>query len=101
MLRQEGFRDANTVAAFLAKNGKAPAQAVLFVDEAGLLSNKQGVALLRWAEANQARVIFIGDTRQHSAVEAGDFLRVLERHAYAVRQLKFPDTDVTRLFWTV
>jgi conjugative relaxase-like TrwC/TraI family protein len=81
MLRREGFLDASTVAAFLARHGKTPVHTVLFVDEAGLLSNKQGVALLRWAEANQARVIFIGDTRQHSAVEAGDFLRVLENHS--------------------
>lgn len=81
VLQREGFRDASTVAAFLAKAGKTPAPTVLFADEAGLLDNKQGVALLRWAEVNQARIVFIGDTRQHSAVEAGDFLRVLENHS--------------------
>ena len=82
VLRKEGFKQATTVAAFLAQDGKPSAMPpVLLVDEAGLLSNKQGTALLRWAEANHGRVIFIGDTRQHSGVEAGDFLRVLEKHS--------------------
>jgi len=81
-LRKEGFQRAITVAQFLLKGaGESSAQTVLLVDEAGMLSNKQGAALLRWAEASGARVIFVGDTRQHSSVEAGDFLRVLEKHS--------------------
>ena len=81
-LRKEGFANATTVAQFLLKAGReSDRQAVLLVDEAGMLSNKQGAALLRWAEASGARVVFIGDTRQHSGVEAGDFLRVLENHS--------------------
>ena len=55
--------------------------AVLIVDESGLASNRQGAELLRLADRHSARVLFIGDTRQHSAVEAGDFLRVLETHS--------------------
>jgi len=55
--------------------------AVLIVDESGLASNRQGAELLKLAERHSARVLFIGDTRQHSAVEAGDFLRVLETHS--------------------
>jgi conjugative relaxase-like TrwC/TraI family protein len=57
------------------------AGALLIVDESGLASNRQGAELLRLAERHSARVLFIGDTRQHSAVEAGDFLRVLESHS--------------------
>jgi hypothetical protein len=55
--------------------------AVLIVDESGVASNRQGTELLRLAERHSARVLFIGDTRQHSAIEAGDFLRVLETHS--------------------
>jgi conjugative relaxase-like TrwC/TraI family protein len=81
-LRKEGFRNAMTVAQFLVKGAReSGAETVLLVDEAGMLSNKQGAELLRWAEAKRARVIFVGDTRQHSGVEAGDFLRVLEKHS--------------------
>ena len=81
-LRKEGFQSATTVAQFLLKGAREiDSRSVLVVDEAGMLSNKQGTALLRWAEASRARVVFVGDTRQHSGVEAGDFLRVLERHS--------------------
>ncbi len=55
--------------------------AVLICDEAGLTSNEQGAELLKVAERHHARVLFLGDTRQHTAVEAGDFLRVIETHS--------------------
>jgi conjugative relaxase-like TrwC/TraI family protein len=55
--------------------------AVLIVDESGLASNRQGAELLRLAESHGSRVLFLGDSRQHSSVEAGDFLRVLEAHS--------------------
>ncbi len=57
------------------------AGAVLICDEAGLTSNQQGAELLEVAERHAARVLFLGDSRQHSSVEAGDFLRVLESHS--------------------
>jgi len=59
--------------------------AVLIVDESGLASNRQGAELLRLARDHSARVIFLGDSRQHSSVEAGDFLRVLETHSHMRR----------------
>jgi len=81
-LRKEGFESATTVAKFLLTHTpESGSQTVLLVDEAGMLSNKQGAALIRMAEASGARIIFVGDTRQHSGVEAGDFLRVLEKHS--------------------
>ncbi len=60
-------------------------KAVWVVDEAGLASNRQGAALLQLAQRQQARVLFIGDSRQHTAVEAGDFLRILETHSKLLR----------------
>jgi len=51
------------------------------VDEWGLLSNRSGHALLAVARANGADVRFVGDTRQHVGVEAGDFGRTLEEHS--------------------
>jgi ATP-dependent exoDNAse (exonuclease V) alpha subunit len=50
-------------------------------DEAGLKSNRQGAELLRLAEKHDMRVLLVGDVRQHVAVEAGDFLRILEAHS--------------------
>jgi conjugative relaxase-like TrwC/TraI family protein len=75
-----------TVEAFLLsqKTGKTTAaltNAVITIDEWGLLSNRAGHALLRIAKERGALVRFVGDTRQHVAVEAGDFGRTLEQHS--------------------
>ena len=86
VLQGEGFAKATTVSEYLAKTQARamPAEwkgAVVVVDEAGLASNQQGAALLSLAEKKRQRVVFVGDSRQHSGVEAGDFLRVLESHS--------------------
>src|SRR5208337_4861586 len=74
-----------TVEAFLlgarARESGRLKDAVITVDEWGLLSNRSGHALLAVARANGADVRFVGDTRQHVGVEAGDFGRTLEEHS--------------------
>jgi conjugative relaxase-like TrwC/TraI family protein len=81
-LRKEGFPMATTAADFLQNPSKFDLhKTVVICDEAGLQSNRQGEALLRLAEQNEVRLIFVGDIRQHVSVEAGDFLRVLETHS--------------------
>jgi hypothetical protein len=87
-MRKEGL-PATTLAEFLEniafRERDRLRDAVLIVDEGGLASNRQGAELLRVAEEHSARVLFIGDSRQHSSVEAGDFLRVLETHSHMRR----------------
>jgi hypothetical protein len=51
------------------------------IDEAGLQSNRQGAEVLALAQKHRQRIVFIGDSRQHVSVEAGDFLRILETHS--------------------
>lgn len=84
-LRKDGLATATTVADFLQnvslrERDRLPG-AVLVVDEAGLASNVQGGELLRLAERCDSRVVFLGDSKQHTSVEAGDFLRILETHS--------------------
>ena len=52
---------------------------IWIVDEAGLLSAKDAHALLQRATLLQARVILVGDTRQLSAVEAGNPFKSLQQ----------------------
>ncbi|WP_242046764.1 MobF family relaxase [Anabaena cylindrica] len=49
------------------------------VDEAGLLSAKDALALLERAALEQARVLLVGDTKQLSAVEAGNPFKSLQQ----------------------
>jgi hypothetical protein len=83
-LRKDGLA-ATTLSAFLSGSLNHEHEhlrgAVIICDEAGLTSNRQGAELLAIAEQHEARVLFLGDSRQHTAVEAGDFLRVLESHS--------------------
>jgi conjugative relaxase-like TrwC/TraI family protein len=81
-LQREGFENATTVADYLTHAAKTPfANAVIVIDEAGLQSNRQGAEALALAQKHRQRVVFVGDSRQHVSVEAGDFLRILETHS--------------------
>ena len=55
-----------------------PTPTLWIVDEAGLLSMEDAHALLRRAALEQARVLLVGDTRQISAVEAGNPFKSLQ-----------------------
>ncbi len=78
-----GFANAETVEALL-QNEKLQAQVrgqVIWIDEAGLLSVRTLARVADLAEKENCRIILSGDTAQHRAVERGDALRLLERHA--------------------
>lgn len=79
--RSEGFENADTVARLIQQTGAHPAfkNQVIWIDEAGMLSNKDMNAILNIASAQSARVILSGDTRQHNSVERGDAMRILQR----------------------
>lgn len=83
VLRDEGFKDADTIARLLVdpKMQAAAKGKVLWVDEAGLLGAPQLAKLFAIAEANGNRVILMGDTKQHSSPDRGTAMRLLERHA--------------------
>jgi len=84
VLREEaGFATADTVARFLkdkemqesAKGG------VIVVDEASQLGTRDMIRVFDVAEAVGARVILVGDRRQHRSVTAGEPLKLLEENA--------------------
>jgi conjugative relaxase-like TrwC/TraI family protein len=82
-LRDEGFKEADTVARFLrsdAMQQQAQGQ-VIVVDEAGMLGNKDMAALFDIAEQRHARVILLGDKYQHTSVAQGTPLKLLEDEA--------------------
>ena len=78
-----GFANAETVEALL-QNPKLQAQVrgqIIWIDEAGLLSVRTLARVADLAEKGNCRIILSGDTAQHRAVERGDALRLLEKHA--------------------
>jgi conjugative relaxase-like TrwC/TraI family protein len=83
VLRKEVPAPAETVQQLLANPTlqRSVAGAVLLVDEAGLLSVRELHRLMRVADEQGARLLLVGDTKQHASVEAGDALRCLLEHS--------------------
>lgn len=82
-LVDSGFPEADTVQRFLvsaAVQAQAAGRLVL-VDEAGLLSTQQLDQLTKIAAEAGARVLLVGDTKQHYSVQRGDALRNVIKHS--------------------
>lgn len=80
VLRNEGFKDAETLESLLvdeSRQKKIQGQ-VIWVDEAGMVSNGDMSRLFKVAEKQNARVVLSGDYKQHGSVKAGDAFRILE-----------------------
>lgn len=79
--RSEGFENADTVARLILQSGEHARlkNQVIWVDEAGMLSNKDMNRVLAIANAQSARVILSGDTQQHNSVERGDAMRIIRQ----------------------
>lgn len=78
-----GFANAETVEALL-QSSKLQEQIrgqVVWIDEAGLLGARALERVAALAEKQNCRLVLSGDTAQHRAVERGDALRILEKHA--------------------
>lgn len=80
VLRSKGFEGAETIAKLL-QSEELQAQLknnVFLIDEAGLAGVPTMNRLFDIAKTQNARLILSGDYKQHSAVEAGDALKILE-----------------------
>ncbi|ACB74481.1 MobF family relaxase [Opitutus terrae] len=78
-----GFEHADTVQRFLVSEvlQAQSARRVVLVDEAGLLSTQQLDGLTRLAGEQRARLLLVGDTKQHYSVQRGDALRNVIKHS--------------------
>jgi conjugative relaxase-like TrwC/TraI family protein len=93
-LKKDGFNNANTVQSFLINENTQSKikNQVVMIDEAGLISVPQMQKVLETATRNNARVILVGDSAQHTSVERGDALRLIEStditkvHIYSIRR---------------
>lgn len=80
VLREEGFKQSNTIAALLndIEVQNSIKGGVCIIDEAGLVGIPTLNKVLTLAKEQKARVILVGDSGQHSSVERGDALQIIE-----------------------
>jgi len=71
-LRQDGI-EANTVAKLTTelKNGEVKQGGMWVIDEAGMVDARSMNKILKTAQEHEIKVVLVGDTRQHEAVQAG------------------------------
>jgi conjugative relaxase-like TrwC/TraI family protein len=83
VLKEAGFANADTVAMLLEnpQTQERMRDNVIWIDETGLLGAKATRRVFDIAQSMNARVILSGDKRQHSSVERGGTLQLLEREA--------------------
>ena len=83
VLRKDGF-DAMTLQRLLVDKklqGDVSRKTVIILDEAGAVGTEDMKKLFALAVNREARIVFSGDTGQHSSVARGDALRILEKHS--------------------
>jgi len=83
VLRDAGFKDAETVAMLLVNQSlqNQVAGGVIWIDEAGLVGMETMGKVFSLADRLDCRVLLTGDRRQHSPVDRGAALRLLEDEA--------------------
>jgi hypothetical protein len=84
VLRQEaGFANADTVARFFKDREmqEGARGGVILVDEASQLGTRDMMEVFTIAESVNARVLLVGDRRQHRSVTAGEPLKLLQESA--------------------
>jgi conjugative relaxase-like TrwC/TraI family protein len=84
VLREEaGFANADTVARFLkdTEMQESARGGVILVDEASQLGTRDMLQVFEASDRLNARVILVGDRRQHRSVTAGEPLKLLEETA--------------------
>jgi conjugative relaxase-like TrwC/TraI family protein len=83
-----GMKTRNVASLLCSKLPPEPERNQLWIiDEAGLLSASDAHALLERAVQEQARVVFIGDTKQFSAVGAGNPFKLLQQEGIKTAHL--------------
>lgn len=80
VLRKEGFENADTIARLLVdpRMQEQMKDSVIGIDEAGLVGVPTMNKLISIAEKQNARLLLSGDWKQHSSVEAGCAMKLIE-----------------------
>ena len=94
-LETESGIKSKTVSSFLLSANKSSKddelnkrkEKILIVDEAGLVGSKQFAELIKIAKENNYKVIFIGDIKQFSAIQAGNIFKEAQKYSNNVIEL--------------
>lgn len=81
VLREDGFSDSDTIYSLLNNpkiHQKINKSSTVIIDEAGLVGVKTMNDIIQLTKVKEARLILVGDTKQHTGIERGEALKIME-----------------------
>jgi conjugative relaxase-like TrwC/TraI family protein len=81
VLREDGFSDSDTIFSLLNNpeiQQKIDKNSTVIIDESGLVGVKTMNDIIQLTKEKEARLILVGDTKQHTGVERGEALKIME-----------------------
>nr|WP_249370257.1 MobF family relaxase [Acaryochloris marina] len=78
----------NTVEHLVRSQPKAASKQVWLIDESGMISRKQMLKIMNHAERTGARLVFVGDKGQNSAITAGSPFRFMQQNGATTHRIE-------------
>ncbi|MDY0122840.1 MobF family relaxase, partial [Sulfurimonas sp.] len=87
LAKEAGITESYTVAKFIQSGGAEIKDALVIIDEAGMLGLRDTHELVKIAEANNLKLVFSGDQNQKKSIEQGDIFSGLQRQGFETVRL--------------
>ncbi len=87
LAKEAGISESYTVAKFIQTNGADIKDAVVIIDEAGMLGLRDTHDLIKIAEQNNLKLVFSGDQNQKKSISQGDIFSGLQRQGFETVRL--------------
>ncbi|AFL69600.1 MobF family relaxase [Sulfurospirillum barnesii] len=82
LAKEAGIKESYTVAKFIQENGNGVKDAIVIIDEAGMLGLRDTEALIKIAEENNLKLVFSGDQNQKKSISQGDIFAGMQRQGF-------------------
>ncbi|MGB3751948.1 MAG: MobF family relaxase [Arcobacteraceae bacterium] len=83
LAKEAGIKESYTVAKFLQTNGNDVKDALVIVDEAGMMGLRDTHDLLKIAKENNLKIVFSGDKNQKKSISQGDIFPGMQRNGFS------------------
>ncbi len=80
--KEAGIKESYTVAKFIQEQGKDIKDAIVIVDEAGMIGLRDTDKLIKIAESNNLKIVFSGDKNQKKSISQGDIFSGMQRQGF-------------------
>lgn len=87
LAKEAKIADSFTVAKFIQAQGAEINNALILVDEAGMLGTRDAYELMKIAEKNNLKIVFSGDTNQKKSIAQGDIFGAMQEKDFEVINL--------------